>query len=665
MMEKMDGMSMDLTATNIEKLKELFPNAVAEGKIDFDMLRTMLGDEVDASKEKYQFTWNGKAESIKLAQSPSSATLRPCKEKSKNWDATENLYIEGDNLEVLKQLQKTYFGKIKMIYIDPPYNTGNDFVYKDDFKNSIENYKEQTNQTNKSNPETSGRFHSDWLSMMYPRLILSRNLLTEDGVIFISIDDREADNLKKMCDEVFGPSQFVANISWQRTYSPRNDSKGISSEVEHIIAFSKSPDWRPGKLPRTEKMDSVYKNPDNDVLPWRNSDAFAPSAITHQGMVYAIQHPITGEYIYPYDGACWPLEQTKMLEEMSKWAEYALKDIQDDERRAKVCGITSNEVRKGVKAIVLNESLESSREKGLAIYKRGQWPRFFFTKNGYGGIARKTYLDPEKGRVVTNFWAYSDAGHTDEAKKEIVSLFDGRKTFDTPKPTRLIERIITIASDSDDIILDYFSGSATTAQAVMKRSNEDGKRRKFILVQLPEMVDIPGYNSLCSIGEERIRLAGEKIKADWIESHKQRSLLEEEKDFQTDIGFKVFALDSTNINLWDNTNEYDESSLFSTATVFKLDRSNEDVLYEIMLKYGVFDQPASEVNINGKTMYRVGQRHMMVCLEDHIDDSDIAEICKLEPRVVVFKEDGFKDDNAKINAEYNLKKSGVEDVKCV
>lgn len=646
-MDKMNGMSMDLTRENIEKLKELIPNVVTEGKIDFDVLRTILGNEVDSSKEKYQFTWSGKAESIKLAQTPSTATLRPCKEKSKEWDTTENLYIEGDNLEVLKQLQKTYYGKIKMIYIDPPYNTGNDFVYKDDFKDSIENYKAQTNQVQKSNPETSGRYHSNWLNMIYPRLILSRNLLRDDGVIFISIDDHEADNLKKMCDEVFGPSQFVANISWQRTYSPRNDSKGISNEVEHIIVFSKKSGWMPKRLPRTAKMDSVYKNPDNDTLPWRNSDAFAPSAATHQGMVYAIQHPITGELIYPYDGACWPLEQNKMLLEMSNWAEYKLEIINDDEKRAKVCGISKEDVRKNVKAIILAEPLETAKKKGLAIYKRGQWPRFFFTKNGYGGIARKTYLDPEKGRVVTNYWPCSEVGHTDEAKKEIISIFGDKRPFDTPKPTRLIERILTISTDCDDIILDFFSGSATTAHAVMKKNQEDGGKRKYIMVQIPERIDNPEFATLCDVGEERLRRAGNEI------------------DKSVDTGFRVFELDSTNINLWDNTKELDEQTILDKVAVFKLGRSKEDILYEIMLKYGVFDQPASEVEINGKIMYRVGQRHMIVCLEDRIDDKDVDDICKLKPRVVVFKEDGFKDDNAKINAEYNLNKAGVEDVKCI
>lgn len=250
-MDKMDGLSLDLEKENINKIKELFPEAVEEGKINFDMLRTFLGDEVDDSREKYQFTWNGKAKSIKLAQTPSSATLRPCKEKSKNWDTTENIYIEGDNLEVLKQLQKTYYGKIKMIYIDPPYNTGNDFVYNDSFSNSIENYKEQTSQASSSNPETNGRFHTDWLNMMYPRLILARNLLTDDGVIFISIDDNEEDNLKKICNEVFGEQNYVSNLVWQKNFAPKNDNKYISNSTEYILVYSKNKNnFKRGLLPR-------------------------------------------------------------------------------------------------------------------------------------------------------------------------------------------------------------------------------------------------------------------------------------------------------------------------------------------------------------------------------------------------------------------------------
>lgn len=657
MMEKMDGMSMDLAATNIEKLKELFPNAVTEGKIDFDMLRSMLGDEVDTSKEKYQFTWNGKAESIKLAQSPSSATLRPCKEKSKNWDTTENLYIEGDNLEVLKQLQKTYFGKIKMIYIDPPYNTGNDFVYKDDFKNSLENYIEQTSQTAKSNPETSGRYHSDWLNLMYPRLLLARNLLSDDGVIFISIDNNEFENLSKICNEIFGVENLVDYITWN-TRVPKNDNKGLGNIHQYILVYVKNHSIARQFTMRKEGLDEVYEllekmkkqgisipeaeeelkkfynkkgfdrgitlynALDEDYKPWGKINMSWPNSDTF-GPTYDVIHPATGKV-------------TKKPDRGWRWNKDTFESHLDYDHVIK-------------------------RHDGSFVCGD-----IWFAKDENTQPSSIKYLhDVDKMLLRTIISLKSDGG------VEVEKLFGGKSIFSNPKPTSLISLLLDSVEEKDLIILDFFSGSATTAHSVMQLNSEDGGCRKYIMVQLPEQTEEKseayktGYNNLCEIGEERIRLAGEKIKADWIENHKQGSLLEEEEGFQTDIGFRVFTLDSTNINPWDNTNEYDESSLLNTATVFKLDRSKEDVLYEIMLKYGVFDQPASEVEVNGKTMYRVGQRHMIVCLEDHIDDSDIAEICKLEPRVVVFKEDGFKDDNAKMNAEYNLKKAGVEDVKCI
>ena len=410
-------------------------------------------------------------------------------------NGSENMIIHGDNLEALKSLLPRYEGKIKCIYIDPPYNTGNEnWVYNDNVNDP--RIKKWLGEVVGKEGEDLSR-HDKWLCMMYPRLRLLQKLLSDDGAIFISIDDNELYNLKLICDEIFGSSCFVANISWQRTYSPRNDSKGISNEIEHILAYSRYPNWIPGKLPRTEKMDSVYKNPDNDISSWRNSDAFAPEALTHQGMVYAIQHPITGELIYPYDGAHWPLDQQSMLEEMCNWAEYHLVDIHDDDKRASVCGISVDDIRKDVKAIILAEPLETAKEKALNIYKRGQWPKFFFTKNGYGGIARKTYYDPNKGKVVTNLWNYSDAGHTDEAKKEIKQLFNDKNLFDTPKPSRLINRILQIASDKDSLVLDSFAGSGTTAHAVLNLNKADDGSRKFILIEMEDYAD--------SITAERVK----------------------------------------------------------------------------------------------------------------------------------------------------------------
>lgn len=400
-------------------------------------------------------------------------------------NGSDNMIIHGDNLLALKSLLPQYENGIDCIYIDPPYNTGNEnWVYNDNVNDP--RIMKWLGQVVGAEGEDLSR-HDKWLCMMYPRLKLLQRLLSPKGVIFISIDDNEQATLKMLCNEIFGLDCFVANISWQRTYSPRNDSKGISAETEYILVYSKNPGWNPQKLPRTDKMNSVYKNPDNDYTLWRTSDAFAPSAATHQGMVYAIQHPITGEYIYPYKGACWPLEQSSMFEQVSEWADYEYKDLNDDEQRAAVCGVPVETIRKGVKAIVLAEPIESSREKGLAIIKRGQWPKFFFTKGGYGGIARKTYLDDSKGKVVTNFWPFAEAGHTDGAKKELKNIFDD-KVFDTPKPSTLIERIIRISTGDDSVVLDSFAGSGTTAHAVLNL-NKAGGNRKFILVELGDYAD--------------------------------------------------------------------------------------------------------------------------------------------------------------------------------
>ena len=334
---------------------------------------------------------------------------------------------------------------------------------------------------------------------MYPRLRLLHQLLSQQGVIFISIDDNEAKNLQLICDEIFGASCFVANISWQRAYSPRNDSKGIVSEAEHILVYSKRPAWQPNKLPRTKEMNAKYGNPDNDVASWRSDNSFAPNAITHQGMVYAVQHPFTGELIYPVNSNCWRYQQSEMLSIMNGWCEYELRDLHDEERRAEVCGITAEEVRQGVLSIVLKQDLETSRRKAKEILKRGQWPKYYFTKGGKGGIARKTYLNNVKGKVPTNLWPFTEVGHTDEAKKELMSIFEGKSPFDTPKPTRLLERILSIATQKDSVILDSFAGSGTTAHAVMKKNAEDGGNRKYVLVELMDYAE--------TITAERVRRA--------------------------------------------------------------------------------------------------------------------------------------------------------------
>ena len=410
-------------------------------------------------------------------------------------NGSENMIIHGDNLEALKSLLPKYEGRVKCIYIDPPYNTGNEgWVYNDNVNDP--RIKKWLGTVVGKEGEDLSR-HDKWLCMMYPRLKLLQKLLSDDGVIFISIDDTEYANLKLICDEIFGSNCFVSNISWQRTYSTRNDSKGIVNEVEHLVVYSKLPDWNPNKLPRTAEMDAKYKNPDNDRTLWRTDNAFAPGAATHQGMVYAIQHPFTGKMLYPANGRCWTFGQDQMLEIMRGWCGYELRDLNDAHERAVVCGVPESDVRQGVQAIVLSESLEISAQKAQAVYDRGQWPRFFFTKGGKGGVARKIYLENVGGKLPTNFWAFTETGHTDEAKKEMLAIFDGKATFDTPKPHRLIEFVLKVAGNENALVLDSFAGSGTTAHAVLNMNKADGGHRKFILVEMMDYAD--------SITAERVK----------------------------------------------------------------------------------------------------------------------------------------------------------------
>ena len=691
-MDKLCMETPDLTQTNIEKFAALFPACVTEARgedgklkkaVNFELLRQLLSDVVLEGDEAYEFTWVGKKAAIVEANRPIRKTLRPCPAESVNWDSTENLYIEGDNLEVLKLLQESYLGKVKMIYIDPPYNTGNDFIYRDDFAQSQEEYREEAGQVDENgdrlfrNTDSNGRFHSDWCSMIYSRLMLARNLLAEDGSIFISIDDHEADNLKKICDEVFGGDCFVADISWQRTYSTRNDSKGIVSEVEHILVFSKQPDWSPNKLPRTAAMDSIYKNPDNDVEPWTSDNPFAPGAVTHQGMVYAIQHPFTGIMVYPPNGRCWAFEQPQMLKYMQEWCEYELRDLDDAHERAVACGISDSDVRQGVKAIVLSEPLEISKSKAQVVYKRGQWPKFYFTKGGTGGIRRKTYLSTVGGKLPTNFWAYSDVGHTDEAKKELLGLFDKTAPFDTPKPTRLLERILTIATDKDSIVLDFFSGSATTAHAVMKKNAADGGQRKFIMVQLPEKSNSPDYETLCDVGKERIRRASTLLQKDGIETISKTEstttifpqkitgdgLIESESQTtfeisisqtvppQLDVGFRVFKLADTNMtDVFYSAGEYTQDLLSQLESNIKPDRTDLDLLFGCLLEWGLpLSMPYTSEQIKDCTVHTYNDGDLIACFDENIPDTVIKEIAKRQPLRAVFRDSSFADSPAKIN----------------
>ena len=446
----------------------------------------------------------------------------------------------------------------------------------------------------------------------------------------------------------------MANLAWQRTYSIRNDSKGIPAEVEHVLVYSKSQSWEPNKLPRTEEMDSAYSNPDGDRSAWMSGSPVAPGAVTHQGMVYAIQHPFTGEMLYPSAGACWRYSQDQMLNYMQGWCKYRLEDLHDDEQRAKVCGLSASDIRKGVKSIVLEEALEISAMKAKEVYEKGPWPRFYFTSGGKGGIRRKVYLDSVGGRIATNFWGYDEVGHTDEAKKEVKLLFDGSAPFDTPKPTRLLDRILTIATDKDSIILDFFSGSATTAHATMKKNLEDQGNRKFILVQLPETSKSPEYNNLCEIGKERIRRAGEKIK-------------QENPEADIDIGFKVFRVADTNIK-WNSlmdTGQLNLSQIENTPDLvdFMPDAKDVDIVYELMLRQRnvALSETLEQLSDIGNRTYLYASSYL-VCLETEITVELINKLAELDPLPIkfIFRDSAFKDDIALKDETFRRLKALIE-----
>ena len=616
-MEKMSGESMNLLNENIEKLKALFPEIVTDGKIDFDMLKTLLGEEVDASNEKYSFNWVGKRNCIKFAQTPSTGTLIPCKEKSVDFDNTQNIYIEGDNVEALKLLQKTYFGKIKMIYIDPPYNTGNDFVYHDDYKDSIENYKKITGQQATATPETNGRFHTDWLNMMYPRLKLAKDILADNGLIFISIGQTELNNVITMSDEIFGSSNRAGIISRQMK-TGNNQGKFFTQNIDYIVVYSKNVEATSALKDdmRQDLIDNVYnkvqESGNRKGERYRTMGLFQAS-LKHGGSSYPIVCP-DGERVITPKGLPW------------RWNESTLKKgLENDD----IVFIKSN-----------NSPLINYDTKGKASW------------NIYTKIWLSSRMD--EGQLPSDLILKFENRH---AAKELVSL---GIPFDFPKPTALLKHILHLIVEKDYYVLDFFSGSATTAHAVMQLNAEDGGNRKFIMVQLPELCDEKseaykaGYKTICDIGEERIRRAGAKIK--------------EENPLTTlnlDTGFKVFRLDSTNIVPWNNAEKLDEMRLYDYAKTIKDDRDDLSVVYEIMLKYGVFDKPMKEAVVSGKTMYDVGEGYMIICLADGVTMTDVAAIARLNPHCVVFKESGFADDNEKINATHTLERGGVEKILCI
>ena len=638
-MDKMDGMTMNIEQANVEKLKEVFPEVFADGKVDFDKLQGLLGHYIADDKEKYSFSWKGKADSLRLAQKRSTGTLRPCKEESKDWDTTENLYIEGDNLEVLKLLQSSYLNSIKMIYIDPPYNTGNDFVYTDDFADGIARYKEVTGQATKSNPETAGRYHTNWLNMMYPRLKLARNLLTDDGVIFISIDDNEQANLKKLCDEVFGEDNFINHFSLVVNITGRQISgKGAAKTWESVLVYARKLEECSCfnidvKFAKT-KMPDAYKGFNKDI----RKDAFGNFAV--------------GDTLYNHN---------RMFNEETRrnlvFSIFYNPDTQE---------FLTGEIGEYKEGYI--EIKPHSNGDGTHKYHAWRWSKEKIKNESYNLIALPTnnggYEIYTKIRQFEKTLLKDIITNVSNGDSEVQKLFDGKKYFDYPKSVDLLRILLGAIQAQDSIILDFFSGSATTAHAVMQLNAEDGGKRKFICVQLPEKTDEQseaykaGYKTICEIGKERIRRAGEKIK----EESKGMENIE-----NLDIGFKVFKLDSSNLVKWDNTPTTDEEEVKKRIqqSLFYLVEGREDLdlVYEIMLKYGLsLTLPVEERKFDGVTAYIINHPDykVLICLQPNITLSAVEEMDKETIGTYIFADRCFADANTLSNTEEILKKKDKE-----
>lgn len=610
--------SMNITADNITKLKSLFPEAFNENGIDFDVLKQLLGENVDEKEERYGLNWHGKRQARQLALTPSRGTLRPCKDESVDWDNTKNLMIEGDNLEVLKLLQKSYTGKVKLIYIDPPYNTGKDFVYPDNFQDNMKNYLEITGQTEdgarlSTNTETSGRYHTDWLNMIYPRLKLARNLLKEDGVIFISIDDAEVDNLKKVCSEIFGEENFVANIVWEKKYSPQNDATYFSDMHDHILVYAKqrknskndSNGWNIDFLPRSDEQNAAYKNPDNDPRGvWKSVDL---SVKTYsKANDYSITTP-SGRIVTPPASRCWQVSE---------------------KRFAELC-----------------------KEN-----------KIWFGENGNNVPSIKRFLtEVQDGVVPTTWWSYKECGHNQEAKQELKKLMEGESVFfDTPKPLRLLDRILHLATtnDKNSIILDFFAGSGTTAHATLNKNIADSGSRRYIAVQLPEKIDDEKYHTISELTKERLRRAGKKVR-------------EDNPEWKGDVGFRVFKLDTSNIRPWEATAETLSEQLDAYVSPILEGRSEEDLLTELMLKRGIDLSVNIETRqFDGLTVSCVDGGKLFTCFTRQIPASSVEELTKGiidwhkslkagKDTVCYFLDDAFENNVAKTNLCAILEQHGL------
>jgi len=615
-LQKLKMHSPDLTAANIAKLAELFPNCVTEAKgakgelkqaIDFDLLRQELASSiVEGPQERYQLNWPGKREALLTANAPIAKTLRPCREESVDFDSTQNLFIEGDNLDALKLLQETYLNKVKLIYIDPPYNTGNDFIYEDDFAEDSESYKLRSNQEDDagnrmvSNTESKGRFHSDWITMIYARLKLTRNLLMDDGIIFISIDDGEVSNLRKVCDEIFGESNFVADIIWQKRYTRSNNTVDFTTVVEHIICYSKSDRFVVNLLPRTEEADARYANPDSDPRGvWKGASFLNPATPQQRpNLCYPINNPNTKE--------------------------------------------------------VANPTTNAWRRSESEFYRLAEENRLYWGVDGRQKVpAIKMYLSEARGLTPINFWSYEYAGNTDQGTTELETLMNG-KVFNNPKPVSLLTRILEHSTSDNDIVMDYFSGSGTTAHAVLEFNSKNNRNLRHISVQLPEITDessvafSSGYKTIAEISKERIRRAGKKIQQDNADKLDIAKL---------DIGFRVLKIDTSNMKeVYYTPDAVTQEALPGLVDNIRADRTAEDLLFQVLLDWGVdLALPISRKTLAGKTVFFVDGNALAACFEIGIDEDFVKQLAAHKPLRVVFRDAGFVSDSVKINVEQVFK----------
>ena len=622
-----EGQSVNLVAENIQSLKELFPEAFLEGGLNFETLRQLLGDSsrLDEGEEKYGLNWHGKKRARQIALTPSAGTLLPCPEESLNWDTTQNLFIEGDNLEVLKLLQKSYSTSVQTIFIDPPYNTGGEFIYPDKFQDNLTTYLRYTGQEDddglkvSSNTESTGRYHTNWLSMMYPRLKLAKQLLSEDGAIFISIDDNESSNLEQIMDEIFGQENFVARIVWEKVYTPKSNGRVISTDHDYILVYCKSSKFLEtgwNYLPRSEEQSSRFVNPDDDPKgPWRTYplDVRTENSKKREKYRYEVTTP-TGRRVKPAPGRHWSLPLDRFNEEVAAG-------------------------------------------------------RIYFGKSGDAMPTKKVYLSEARdGVIARTWWSYKEVGGNQTAKQELISLFEGDPGFLTPKPISMLQRILQLASKKDSIVLDFFAGSCSIAEAVLAENINDNGERRFIAVQLPEACQegtaalSAGYSTIAELGKERIRKASKRFR-------------EQSSGAEVDLGFKVFKLSFSNINAWNPDRTDLEKTLLTHEQHLADGRSEQDVLYELLLKRGIdLSAPIECRQRSGKNIYSIGYGALFVCLDESIAHEQVEELSEgivawyleLSPvseTHVFFRDSAFQDDVSKTNMAVILEQSGISHVR--